>query len=109
MGVHYPDFSIDYYFIDTATFKSKDFCKAPSAKDNCGSWGPKNVASCRDYFKNLLKEENAWMDKHLQDTKADWQIVVTNAPPFFGTWDWKHLSRKHGIDLIISSNKHAEE
>eukprot|EP00420_Gonyaulax_spinifera_P030322 CAMPEP_0197882206 /NCGR_PEP_ID=MMETSP1439-20131203/9439_1 /TAXON_ID=66791 /ORGANISM="Gonyaulax spinifera, Strain CCMP409" /LENGTH=386 /DNA_ID=CAMNT_0043501853 /DNA_START=45 /DNA_END=1203 /DNA_ORIENTATION=- len=108
--VRYIGFVVEYYFIDTSTFDSKTMCNPATNKplDNCGAAGPKSVNACKQYFKGLWDQQLKWLDGLLKKSNADWQIVVTNIPPWKGTWNWAHLSRTHGIDLFISGNKHEQ-
>jgi phosphodiesterase/alkaline phosphatase D-like protein len=58
-------------------------------------------------FEKLWEEQRAWLDGGLANSTADWQIVVTHYPADLG--DWKELSAKHGIDMIISGHRHDRE
>jgi len=109
--VHYPGFTVEYYFVDTSNFQTQQMCVEGSNGDldHCGSVGPTSASGCKEYFNGLWKAQNTWLDDHLKVSTAEWQIVVTNNAPWMGTWNWVHLSRTHGIDLIISGGKHAEE
>jgi hypothetical protein len=56
-----------------------------------------------------------WLDKMLNKSKADWQIILTHFPPEAFTHykknvdDWKELGHKYGIDLYISAHRHQQE
>merc|ERR1740138_466945 len=121
--VVYPDFSIDYLFIDTNQFDTwlphaeerHNLCSRnhnpPNMEATCGAVGPISADECPDWFKSLWEANVAWMDNHLSASTAEWQIVVTHFPPE-GEWggeEWTRLSSEHGIDLILVGHRHRQE
>lgn len=118
--VHYPGFSVDYYFLDTNVFNAQDLDIDPQhnlcseqhsgADANCGFEGPKSLADCPHWFAKLWETEQVWLDKHLSETEADWQVIVTHFPPRWGMQViWKPLVEKHGVDLILTGHTHNQE
>merc|ERR1719188_2315124 len=118
--VRYPEFSIDYFFIDSNIFDAFDPFKdinhnicsiAHNEIDaSCAAeGGPESTAACPEWFRTLWNEQSDWLEWQLSASDADWQIVVTHFPPTFGRKFWKHLSAKYGIDLIITGHLHRQE
>jgi len=121
--VNYPDFSIDYYFVDTNVWDTwlphaeerHNLCSRnhnpPNTEASCGLVGPISTEECPDWFKSLWKANVAWMDNTMSQSQADWQIVVTHFPPE-GEWggdEWARLSSDHGIDIIMAGHRHRQE
>jgi len=121
--VVYPDFSVDYYFVDTNVWDTwlphaeqrHNLCSRnhnpPNLEANCGAAGPVSVDECPDWFKSLWKANVEWMDNSMPLSEAEWQIVVTHFPPE-GNWggaEWARLSAQHGIDLILAGHRHRQE
>merc|ERR1712032_142419 len=91
--VHYEDFSVDYYFLDTNVFDAMDethisghnLCNEQkvglSASQICGKSGPASPQDCPKGFQGLWAEQKDWMDKQMVGSTADWQFVVTHFPP----------------------------
>lgn len=117
--VRYPGFSVDYFFADTNVFNAEEphadpehnICSAihtpPGA--SCGVEGPANITECRPWFEKLWGLQKVWLEERLGNSTADWQIVVTHFPPYFGKEYWTDLAHRHGIDLIISGHVHKQE
>lgn len=116
--VHYPDFSVDYHFVDSNVFDAF----APSAAmghnicgrqhnpthASCGSQGPASLCDCPGWFADLWETQMAWLEESLGRSTADWQIVVTHFPPTWGRPDWEHLVRAHGVDLLVTGHTHQQ-
>jgi len=118
--VHYHDFSVDYYFVDTNVFDSQDaynpsfhnICnmeKSGGSTASCGAQGPSSPFDCPFWFKKLWQKQMVWLNRELPQSKAEWQIVVTHFPPVWGREDWSNVSRRHGIDLIVTGHRHRQE
>lgn len=121
--VRYPDadFSVDYFMIDTnsgdAHAKDEDpnhnICGADRNRGaNCAAnGGPANVDECLGWFRRLWAEQQTWLEKHLEESAADWQVVVTHFPPdaFMGTAYWKHVAATYGLDLFVGSHRHYQQ
>jgi hypothetical protein len=118
--VWYPDFEVDYYFLDTNIFDALD-PKDPSPHNICSEMhndqepvtcvpvGPIGVWTCQDWFGKLWKEQREWLDDVVPTSTADWRIVVTHFPPCWGAPDWKKLAPKHEIDLVIAGHRHIQD
>jgi len=117
--IRYPGFSVDYFFLDTNVFNAEapvadpehNICSsahnAPGA--NCGVEGPRNISDCRPWFQRLWHEQQRWFDAGLEQSKSDWQIVVTHYPPTFASNYWAGFAHKHGIDAIITGHIHSQQ
>ncbi|CAK0850744.1 unnamed protein product [Prorocentrum cordatum] len=88
-----------------------NLCSAEHNAQNasCGPEGPASVEDCPAWFGRLWAGQMAWLDQHLGNSAADWQVVVTHYPPIWGRDDWSYLAAKHGIDLIASGHIHKQE
>jgi len=118
--VWYPDFAVDYYFLDTNIFDALD-PKDPSPHNicsethndekpvTCAPVGPSGVWKCQDWFGKLWKKQQKWLDEVVPESTADWRIVVTHFPPSWGAPDWKKLAPKHEIDLVIAGHRHIQD
>jgi len=117
----YPDFSIDYLFVDTNVFDTW-LPKADQAHNicshdhnvrgwGCGIIGPTSPENCPKWFHNLWDAQLQWMDSALGASVADWQIIVVHHPPegMWGAKDWSQICPKHGVDLIIAGHRHRQE
>lgn len=120
---YYPDFSVDYYFVDTNVFlalhpemdRAHNICDSEHNRqsdlgpDTCGPQGPESVWDCPGWFGKLWAAQMDWLDRCLATSSADWQVVVTHFPPTYGQQEWSYLSERHGIDLILAGHKHQQE
>jgi hypothetical protein len=118
--VWYPDFAVDYYFLDTNIFDALD-PKDPSPHNicsethndeepvSCAPVGPSGVWKCQEWFGKLWKAQQKWLDKVVPESTADWRIVVTHFPPSWGAPDWKKLGPKHEIDLVVAGHRHIQD
>lgn len=120
--VRYPakKFTVDIYMVDTNKGDAKpwtedaghNICGTMNPVDaSCSSaGGPRDKYSCSQWFDALWNTQSDWLDKKLNESVADWQIIVTHFPPdqFNGKY-WKALTIKHGIDLFVGSHRHMQE
>lgn len=116
--VHYPGFSVDYFFLDTNYLEAHEPHADPShnicskehvvtnSSGGCGKEGPKDVWDCPDWFQRLKKAQEPWFEAEIDKSVADWQIVVTHFPPTWERERWVKMSRKYGIDLIVAGHEH---
>lgn len=72
--------------------------------------------NCFHGFVDLWKEQEKWFRKELENSKADWQIVVTHYPPDFiaevagqDRTLWPNLGDEYGIDLMIAGHTHWQK
>jgi len=117
--VWYPDFSVDYYFLDTNVFTAwapdvfveQNICgnKHNPSNANCGPQGPASLDECPHWFSRLWQEQADWVERHLSQSKSDWQIIVTHVPPDAGKDGWKYLVERYGVDLILTGHRHNQE
>jgi len=119
--VHYPGFSVDYYFVDSNQVEGKEphadkdhnICSMyhvdNEASGGCGEQGPKDVWDCPGWFARLWEEQVPWLEKALEASTADWQIVVTHFPPNWKIDYWVPTARKYGIDLFVTGHMHEQE
>jgi len=117
--VKYDDFSVDYYFMDTNVFDALPYNEKPphnicgphnSAQASCTSQGgpPARAGPCKTWFENLWEEQKVWLAKLVAKSTAEWRMVVTHFPPYWGTEDWKKLARDLEIDVIITGHRHSQ-
>lgn len=121
--VIYPDFAVDYYFIDTNVWDTwipeaeahHNICSEahnpPEPQDNCGITGPVSADDCKQWFQSMWSAEKAWLTSSAQKSQAEWQIVVTHFPPE-GTWggpEWAGLASQLGLDAIFVGHRHRQE
>lgn len=118
--VHYPGFSVDYFFLDTNQFEAQQPDADPAhnicsrrhvktdEKGGCGKEGPKDVWDCPDWFQRLWDAQKPWLEKGLDDSVADWQILVTHFPPVWKRDYWIPLTRQYGVDLLVTGHMHKQ-
>jgi hypothetical protein len=118
--VYYPDFSVDYYFLDSNVWDTGPIENDPehnmcalvhnTAQASCGPQGPTSTYDCPQWFARLWLRQQEWLETKLQaDSRtSDWQIVVTHFPPSWGLESWDYLSEEYGIDLIITGHIHQQ-
>eukprot|EP00928_Gymnodinium_smaydae_P043745 TRINITY_DN29257_c0_g1_i1.p1 TRINITY_DN29257_c0_g1~~TRINITY_DN29257_c0_g1_i1.p1 ORF type:complete len:540 (+),score=104.34 TRINITY_DN29257_c0_g1_i1:74-1693(+) len=72
--------------------------------------GPMDPDDCVKWFHKLWADNKQWLDKHLEASKADWQIIVLHYPVKYGPpgLDWRSYAKEHGIDLIIAGHQHFQ-
>lgn len=117
--VRYPGFAVDYFFVDSNYFSAVEpetpeadsICSSKHVREGvgCGETGPSGAGTCAAWFHKLWHEERRWLEQGLDQSKADWQIVVTHYPPNSGPDYWLPLSNKYGIDLFLSGHQHKQE
>jgi hypothetical protein len=56
----------------------------------------------------MWQKQKDWLDEVVPLSTAEWRIVVTHFPPYFGMDDWKHMAKQHQFDLIISGHRHSQ-
>jgi hypothetical protein len=122
-SVYYQDakgpWSVDYFFVDSNAYGAQEKHLNPghnicSLRHNgvnatCGAQGPLSVDDCPGWFGRLWVEQIGWLQKGLESSTAEWQIVVTHYPPEFGKDEWHFLASRHGIDLLITGHRHNQE
>ena len=69
--IKYPDFSVDYYFMDTNVWDGLD-PKDNSPHNICGKLhnppdascpgGPKSIWDCEEWFATLWSDQKKWLD-----------------------------------------------
>lgn len=71
-------------------------------------WEPRE--NCADIFQALWDEQMVWLDRELERSTADWQMIVTHFPPYHAPVkdDIKPLAQKHGVDLIMTGHSHLQ-
>lgn len=116
--VIYPEFSVDYFFLDSNVWDTLKFVDPQHSicnhehntdSDSCGAEGPTSSEDCPKWFKKLWEDQSTWFDDGLSNSQTEWQIVVTHFPPSFGAPYWVNISRTFGIDLIVSGHNHNQE
>jgi hypothetical protein len=115
--VRYPDFTVDYYFLDTNVWDALDPHNG-SPHNLCGlqhsgggshcPGGLDNPWVCPAWFKDLWQKQKDWLGEVVPLSTADWRIVVTHFPPYFGMWDWKWMVKEYQFDLIVTGHRHSQ-
>jgi len=131
LKVNYPskNFAVDYFVIDTnvgdaggpvglnnhdALFVNHNTCNSWYNNYDCSPLGPKNPAECVDWFNKLWDAQVQWLEKKLDESVADWQIVVTHFPPEDNVEnpgfvdDVQRLGWEYGIDIIVAGHRHIQ-
>jgi len=122
--VRYPDqnFTVDILLLDNNYLDAKH----PDADSEhnicgyahnyrgskCGLTGPWSVESCPSWFHKLFHEQTLpWFEKQMDQSTADWQIVVSHFPPedWYDGKRWRELTAKYGIDLWVAGHRHTQE
>merc|ERR1719491_2239174 len=114
--VHYPTFSVDYFFLDNnhndahegGVDQAHNMCSYDNNPDgaSCGEEGPANVWECPGWFERLWQTQLPWVEDSLSQSTAEWQVVVMHFPPVWDQEVWADLSTRHGIDLIVTGHTH---
>merc|ERR1719382_634111 len=97
--MHYPDFVVDYFFVDSnvndAMAPDSDpehnmcsWLHNPQEDASCGVDGPQSVPDCVTWFQRLWNEEVRWLERRLAESTAHWKIVVTHFPPEWMKVTW---------------------
>jgi len=112
--VQYPDFSVDYFFVDNNVVESKyaapghNLCSREHnpLQANCGPQGPESVKDCPAWFEKLWGKQEHWLKKGLSTSTTDWQIVVMHFPPDNQKEFWAAYSRDFGFLCVATRWKH---
>jgi len=117
--VQHCHFAVDMFFIDSNVWDAHKPKLNPShnicgAARNVGATcaavrGPADALDCSEWFKTLWHSQLEWLERRLNRSDADWQIVVTHFPPQWDSDTWKRLSKTYGIDLILTGHRHQQE
>lgn len=133
--VQFKTFSVDFFFLDTniadteapSSDPNHNLCssvgnpgpkcekqKYPPANgsdpQSCAATGPSTPHDCVQWFQKLWSDQLVWFKQGLQQSTADWQIVVMHHPPYYSPagLSWPELAREMGIDLIITGHRHEQ-
>eukprot|EP00929_Paragymnodinium_shiwhaense_P030605 TRINITY_DN1730_c1_g1_i1.p1 TRINITY_DN1730_c1_g1~~TRINITY_DN1730_c1_g1_i1.p1 ORF type:complete len:1159 (+),score=189.09 TRINITY_DN1730_c1_g1_i1:97-3573(+) len=120
--IQYPadNFTVEAFMLDTNKGDAKPwthdashnicgtFNGHSSSCEKCG--GMPNRYACQEWFNQLWNDQHAWLAAALENSTADWQIIVTHFPPdqFNGRY-WSNMYVKYGIDLFVGSHRHSQE
>mmetsp|Transcript_13078 Transcript_13078/g.46501 ORF Transcript_13078/g.46501 Transcript_13078/m.46501 type:complete len:683 (+) Transcript_13078:34-2082(+) len=119
--VRYPDFAVEYFFLDNNMFDafhpdeqpSNNICSSAHNLEygaTCGATGPTSPEDCFAWFARLWEAEKTWLDDSLDRSTADWQVIVVHFPPE-GSWGevfFARLAQTYGIDLIVAGHRHRQ-
>jgi hypothetical protein len=127
------DFSIDMFFLDSnqADSGTRDpnhdmcadrgnsdttfYCDVFLGDDNKGDcagtpglWGSEET--CDGYFQQMWRDQLVWLENLLDQSTADWQMIVTHFPPSYHTLrELTPLVEKYGVDLIMAGHSHLQQ
>mmetsp|Transcript_511 Transcript_511/g.1164 ORF Transcript_511/g.1164 Transcript_511/m.1164 type:complete len:794 (-) Transcript_511:92-2473(-) len=116
--VQYCDWNIDFFFVDTniydvhhPSFDPKhNICSWENNRRNCEDiGGPSDCWDCVGWFHDMYANQTLWLERRLNQSDADWQIVVTHYPPQYGRDLWRRLVRDYGVDMLITGHRHQQE
>jgi len=113
-------FVIDYFFLDTNIYDAFDPETDP-AHNICGTshnqqlkgcpvTGPDSPGACKFWFVKIWKAQCSWLAIQLENSvlQTDWQIAVTHFPPLWGMQFWQGITKKYGVDLMITGHTHHQ-
>lgn len=119
--VHYPDqgFSAEFFMLDSNAMDAKPPNMDPD-HNLCGpnnppevscksSGGPASKGECHGWFRSLWREQQRWLEQRLQESTADWQVVVTHFPCGFESPWFLQLYLFQGLDLLVTGHRHDQE
>eukprot|EP00930_Biecheleria_cincta_P031581 TRINITY_DN2191_c0_g1_i1.p1 TRINITY_DN2191_c0_g1~~TRINITY_DN2191_c0_g1_i1.p1 ORF type:complete len:871 (+),score=126.83 TRINITY_DN2191_c0_g1_i1:116-2614(+) len=120
--VEYPfhNFSVDIFLIDSNIIDALEnnseepehnICSEEhnEADASCSSVdGVPNLASCHSWFQQLWENGSAWAKGKIQNSTADWQILVTHFPCGHKADFYKELHEKYGLDLLVTGHTHKQ-
>lgn len=118
--VSYPDFTIDYFMLDSNFVDAMDPPEDPEHNicserhnppdANCSAaGGPPSLSACRSWFATFWQTQKQWVEQKLAGSKTDWQVIVTHFPCGFEA-DWfKGLNSRLGLDLLVTGHRHDQE
>lgn len=118
--MHHPGFSVEYFMIDSNAFDAKDpnddpmhnICSAehnPPGANCAAGGGPHSVNDCRSWFWGTYHAQKSWLVQKLQQSTADWQVVVTHFPCGHDAGFYRSLHQEHGLDLLVTGHRHDQE
>eukprot|EP00927_Polykrikos_kofoidii_P011029 TRINITY_DN14651_c0_g1_i1.p1 TRINITY_DN14651_c0_g1~~TRINITY_DN14651_c0_g1_i1.p1 ORF type:complete len:1018 (+),score=161.55 TRINITY_DN14651_c0_g1_i1:115-3168(+) len=119
--VDYPtkNFTVDYYMMDSNVNDARhpyhdpehNICSLQFNHDTCAPVGPRDAWDCKAWFERLWREQLAWLEVKLQESTADWQIIVTHFPPepVYRERYWRELVDKYGVDFFVTAHRHQQE
>eukprot|EP00931_Biecheleriopsis_adriatica_P074191 TRINITY_DN4830_c1_g1_i1.p1 TRINITY_DN4830_c1_g1~~TRINITY_DN4830_c1_g1_i1.p1 ORF type:complete len:553 (+),score=100.02 TRINITY_DN4830_c1_g1_i1:133-1791(+) len=113
-------FTMELFMTDSNAMDADDPEKDPnhnmcSAKNNppgasCSSQGgPASVETCKKWFWDLWDEQKAWLPKKLDESTADWQVLVTHFPCGHQSSFYQEMHNAHGLDLMVTGHRHDQE
>jgi len=117
--VHYPTFTVDYYFMDTNVWDALPYGERPPhnicgphtpSAATCKAAGgpPARADACKEWFEDLWEEQKGWVRKLAAKSKAHWRIAVTHFPPYWGKHDWASLAPECELDAVITGHRHSQ-
>merc|ERR1711870_51150 len=74
-------------------------------------WGV-NQATCPDWFKRVWADGKKMTEAGLQQSTAEWHIIVTHFVPgatILPDADFKRMNTQYGIDLVLTGHQHTQE
>lgn len=115
----YSEFTVEYFFVDSNRWSAlpkeldpeHNVCGELHAQDlgpaMCTATGPRSLDECEGWFQALWDKEMTWLREALEESTAEWQIVVTHIHP--DPDQWEDLARDYGIDLFLTGQEPRQE
>jgi len=123
--VFFRNFTADFFFLDTNradtdgspdadpehNICSRSHNQPPQAL-GCNGTNITSPDTCWKWFLDLWDEQKRWLERGLQASRAEWQILVSHYPPTFEpcrSEAWVPMLAKYGVDLFISGHTHLQK
>jgi len=113
-GLSVEVFMVDSNFVDAKPpplDSEHNICGSahnPPDADCAVADGPASVASCPAFFRALWREQQAWLQRKIAGSTANWQIVVTHFPCGHEQAFYYGLHMM-GLDLLVTGHRHDQE
>jgi hypothetical protein len=119
--VEYPDlnFTAEFFMLDTNAMDVKpmhadpehNICGAlhnPSGASCSANGGPVDLQDCFKWMWDLWREQQAWLEKKLEQSDADWQVAITHFQCGHQADFYKKMHTVHGLDLLVTGHTHSQ-
>jgi len=116
----HPGFTVEYFVIDSNAMDAKEPGEDPEHNicgeahnipgASCASvGGPSSPKHCKEWFWSSYRTQQAWLERRLAASSADWQVVVTHFHCYHEAGWYQKLHNQYGLDLLVTGHRHAQE